>query len=252
MKDYKKVISERYDKQKYDGRGIKNNIYSLINPIGFYLELKSAQILSDFVKMLMVQENSLERIKICDCGCGDGIKSRFLAELLGNPAQVYGIEYSKNRLQHCKNMNAGIHYEYADITKRGEGIPFDVAFDGIMALDVFMHFVFEKDIISALQNIYDSLKRKGLFLWYDANADSHRDGKKQDIDHWGFSVSEMDKYASRVGFRLVKSFGVYTQIPVMNAPTVYLAGNIKNIWILELLEKLPFKKNNNIRIYRKE
>ncbi len=239
MKNYNKVIEERYDKQKYDGRGIKKNVYSLFNPIGFYSEFKSAQILLNFVRMC---HKSLDKINVCDCGCGDGVKTRFLAELLGNPKQIYGIEYSQNRLQHCIDMNPNIHYKYADLTKKGEGIPFDIQFDGIIAFVVFMHFDLEEDIMNALKNIYDSLKKKGLFLWYEANADSHKDGKTKNIDHWGFSTEEMDKYASNVGFTLIKQFGIYTQIPIINKATVYLPENINNIWVLELMEKLPFKK----------
>ena len=252
MKDYKKVIAERYDKQTYDGKGIKENMYSLINPTGFYGEFQSAKVLYEFVNMLAVRNKSWDMIKVCDCGCGGENKTRLMAELLGNPNQVYGIEYSKNRLQSCKSMNNYIHYEFADITVPGKGIPFEIQFDGVTAFVVFMHFSKEKDIISALQNIYDSLKKRGLFLWYEANADSHREGRAKDIDGWGFASKEMDKYASKVGFRLIRQYGVYTQIPVINTATVYLAKDIKNMDILGLLERLPFKKNNNVRIYCKE
>lgn len=132
------------------------------------------------------------------------------------------------------------------------GIPFNTQFDGITAFVVFTHFSRKYEIINALKNIYHALKPKGIFLWYEVNARSHWDGKRKNVDHWGFSTSEMDKYATNVGFRLFKKFGVYTQIPIINIPTIYLAKNIKNIWILELVEKLPFRKNNNIRIYCKE
>lgn len=251
MRSYKSVIRERYDKQRYDGSGIIKDIYSPINPIGFYGEFKAAQILYEFVNMLIADGRKLDRIKICDCGCGDGIKTRFIAELLENPNQVYGMEYSKNRLQHCRTMNGLIHYQYADLTKQ-DGIPFDVQFDGITAFVVFMHFNSEEEIMCALDNISKSLKRKGLFLWYELNAKSHWEGKKKNVDHWGFSANEMDRYASKSGFKLIRQFSVYTKLPIVNKATLYLAKNIKNIWILELLEKLSFRKNNIIKIYRKE
>lgn len=251
MKNYKRVIKERYDRQKYSGKAIVNDIYSLINPVGFYGEFKSAQILSEFVNMLLADGKSLDEIKICDCGCGDGVKTRFLSELLENPDHVYGTEYSENRLNHCEKMNALIHYKYADLTVL-DGIPFDIQFDGITAFVVFMHFASEKEIMCALHNIYRSLKSGGYFLWYELRADSHWEGKKKNIDHWGFSASEMDKYALKAGFKLQKESFVYRKIPIVNTATVYLAKNIKNICVLELLEKLPLKKNNLIRIYRKE
>lgn len=249
MRNYDKIIEERYDKQKYDGRSIKNNPYSLVNPIGFYQNYKATQVLHDFINMLNVRGKSLDKLRVCDCGCGDGVKTRFLAELLGNPEQVYGMEYSKNRLQHCKNMNPLIHYEYADLIKE---IPFDIQFDGITSFTVFMFFASENDIVSALGNIYASLKKKGLFLWLDPNVESHWKVKDKNIDGWGFSPNEMDEYASRVGLKFVKGFKLYSCIPVVNRTTAYMATSVKDIWALELLDKLPFRKNNIVRIYRKE
>ena len=67
-----------------------------------------------------------------------------------------------------------IHYAYADITKLGS-IPFDVQFDAITTFVVFMHFDTKKQIYHALKNIYNSLKKDGLFLWYDVNVKSHWD-----------------------------------------------------------------------------
>lgn len=48
---------------------------------------------------------------------------------MGNPELVYGMEYSENRLLHCKYMNPAIHYEYGDLIKK---IPFEIKFDGII------------------------------------------------------------------------------------------------------------------------
>lgn len=124
MKDYKTVVKVRYDKEKYDGRSIRNNIYSVINPTGFYGMFKEMEILRDYVNFINQRGKALDDIKVCDCGCGDGQVTRVLAELLGNAEQVYGVEYSKNRLSHCKNMNNVIHYEYADLTERGGGYTF--------------------------------------------------------------------------------------------------------------------------------
>lgn len=252
MKSYKRVVKERYDRQRYDGKGIINDIYSPVNPVGFYGEFKSAQILMDFVNMTVRNKKALDKIRICDCGCGDGVKTRFLAELLGNSEQIYGVEYSKNRLNHCRKMNPAIHYEFADLTEPGKGIPFGIPFDGITAFVVFMHFTTEKEIMCALRNVWQSLKRKGIFLWYELNAGSHWDGKRENADHWGFSASEMDRYAGKAGFRLIKEYGVYVKLPVMNQSSLYLAKDIKNIWALDVLEKLPLKKSNLVRIYCKE
>lgn len=249
MKNYKQVVEERYELDDFSGRGIENNIYARINNVGNYGFHKQIDIIRYFIKVIMGQTHKrLDEIQILDCGCGDGLVTRILAELLGNPDFVYGMEYSGNRLSHCKVMNPAIHYEYGDLTKK---IPFDIQFDAIVTFTVFMHFNLEEEIVAALNNIYNSLKSDGFFLWYDCNEKSHWDAKTKDIDGWGFSADEMDNYALNAGFKLVKGYGIYSRFPLLNTSTVYLAEHIKNIWILELLEKLPFRRNNNIRIYYK-
>ena len=126
--------------------------------------------------------------------------------------------------------------------------------DSKIELNQVEHFLKKEDMYARheiIKNIYSSLKQKGLFLWDEPNVKSHWEGKK-DIDGWGFSGKEMDKYAVKAGFKPIKQLGIYSKIPIINKPTLYMAGNIKNIWALEILEKMPFKKNNNIRIYCKE
>ncbi|MCI9592694.1 MAG: class I SAM-dependent methyltransferase [Lachnospiraceae bacterium] len=248
MKNYEAVVRGRYNRQKYDSSSVRNNKYMPINPTGFYGEFKANQVLFEFINMLYYRKKDLHKIRVCDCGCGDGNKTRFMAELLLQPNQVFGTEYSKIRLEHCKRMNNHIHYRYADLTKE---IPFDIQFDGITAFVVFMHFSSHKEINNALKNIYNSLNKNGLFLWYELGAKDHWDGTKEYVDSWGFSESQMDEYAFEVGFKLVRHFGVCTKIPIINQSSGYLIKNIKDLWMMELLEKFPFKKNNFVRIYSK-
>jgi len=249
VKNYEKVIEERYDKQDYDGDAIIKNIYSPINLTGFYGEFKSASILREFVCLLCKQGKKLDEIKVLDVGCGTGTKTRVLAELLGNASQVYGTEYSMKRMEYCTRMNSSIQYEYADMTK---GIPFNIKFDGIIAFVVFMHLSTEEEILSSLANIYNSLDENGHFMWYECYAKSHWDEKMANVDGLGYSKKEMDYYAAKVGFELVSEFGIYPVLPIFNVSTVYLAPKIKAVWLLELLDKLPFKKGNVIRIYKKK
>ncbi len=52
MKNYEAVVRERYDRQRYDGGSIAKNIYAPINPIGFYGDLKTNQVLFEYINML--------------------------------------------------------------------------------------------------------------------------------------------------------------------------------------------------------
>lgn len=173
MKEYEKVIASRYDKDQFNAKSINENVYSSVNPIGFYGDLKIREICIDFISMLN-HGKALENIRICDCGCGTGKIARFFAELIEDPERIYGVDYSKVRIDHCRKMNESIHYEYADLTKE---IPFAIQFDAITAFVVFMHFSTQKEIGDALKNINRSLKPKGLFLWYDTNEKSHWGGE---------------------------------------------------------------------------
>lgn len=248
MKDYKSVVRERYDQEAFDRQAIADNMYSLINPVGFYGEYNSVKILTHFINLLDAHRGEHDDISLLDCGCGVGLKTRIMAELIGSPTSVYGTDYSVNSIEHCKMMNSNINYHWGDITKE---IPFDVKFDAITAFVVFMHFSKEDEVKNALSNIYDSLKEDGLFLWYDTNVKSHWDSKER-ADGWGYSVKEMDKYAKEAGFRFVSGYGLYSIIPGLKTSTVYLSEQIKQMWLLDILDKMPFKKNNNVRIYMKD
>ena len=92
-----------------------------------------------------------------------GTNTRVLAELFANPDQVCGVEYSNYSLEFCRMMNPAIHYEWGDLTVAGAGLPFAEQFDGITAFVVLMHFTTDREILSALENIYVSLKKGGYF-----------------------------------------------------------------------------------------
>ena len=247
MKDYKWVVKERYDKEMFDRQAIADNMYSLINPVGFYGEYNSVKILTHFINLLDEYRGNHDQIRILDCGCGVGIKTRIMAELIGNPHNVYGIDYSVNSIEHCKKMNSNITYQWGDLTQE---ISFDIKFDAITAFVVFMHFSKEDEIVKALKNIYNSLKTGGVFLWYDTNVKSHWNSAEK-VDGWGYSIQEMDDYAKKAGFEFISGYGLYSVIPGIKTSTIYLSNQIKQIWLLEIMDKLPFKKNNNVRIYIK-
>lgn len=156
MRDYKQVVKERYELDDFSGKGIENNIYACINDVGNYGFHKEIDTLRHFIKVVFRETHKLlDEIRILDCGCGNGQVTRLTSELLGNSYNVYGFEYSKNRLDYCINMNPNITYKWGDIVA---GIPYEgMCFHGIMAFDVLSHLRKKEDVISALRNIFDSL-----------------------------------------------------------------------------------------------
>lgn len=253
MRDYQQVTRERYEKDDFSGEGIARNIYSAINPIGSYGIYKEFQLLRHYLKLVKtLRGKCLDELKILDCGCGGGTVTRLTAEILGNAENVYGFEFSQNRLAYCKKMNQSIKYEWGDIVK---SFPFlFIKFDAVMAFDVLSHIRQEKDLVQALKNIFNSLHNGGLFLWYDINAKTHF--RNFDADTQGFSGKEMEKYALDVGFELIEKSGVHKLISIplidKSMATCYLASKI-NITILEILcWLLPFPYANNVRIFKKK
>lgn len=252
MLDYREVVKERYDSQELSNSNAWNSgLYSFCNAVGFYSDLTCMKVLYDFYQILRKEAKFIQmpgckdKMKVLDVGCGMGTKTRAWAELLGNSDQVYGFEFSENRLEHCKNMNDKIHYEFGDMVK---GIPFECKFAAASAFVVLMHLREEKDILSALSNIYHSLEDRGFFLWYECNTKSHFISSEE-ADGNGYSAAEMDKYALMSGFVLVKSYGIHKVIK--GNSTVYWANKLPMI-ILDLISKcFPAKYGNLVRIYQK-
>jgi len=103
-------------------------------------------------------------------GCGTGSNTRLLAELVSSPENVFGMEYSKARLEIFKKNNPAILCKYGDLVKQ---IPFEEKFYAITAFAVLMHMKTAEELKRALMNIYNSLESGGYFLWYDPNSYDH-------------------------------------------------------------------------------
>lgn len=116
MRDYRQVNAERYEKDDFSGKGIEKNIYSPINAVGNYGLYKTCQILRWYISLLKrTTGKALCDIKLLDCGCGKGDWTRLISNLLGNCENVYGFEFSHNRLGYCQRMNPAINYAWGDI-----------------------------------------------------------------------------------------------------------------------------------------
>ncbi len=264
MRDYEQVNRERYEKDDFSGEGIERNIYSPINPVGNYGVFKITQLLRKYLMLIKsCCGKGYDEIKMLDCGCGTGVWTRTLANLLGRTENIYGFEFSKNRLAYCKSMNPAIHYFWGDIAgewmndKISTGEFFELSncrFDGILAVDVFSHLRKSEDIEKALNNVSKALADSGLFLWYDINAKTHDTNFEADTQ--GYSEEEMDKYARNNGFKLKYSNRMYGAIKVLGRSySTYYNVNDKwrDIVFMEIIEPVLLKFNHldNIRIYMK-
>lgn len=255
MRDYYQVNEERYEKDKFSGKAVEHNIYASINPIGNYGVYKMIQHLRKFI--LMVRNTSrkpYDEITFLDCGCGTGLWTRTAANMLESPENVYGFEFSRNRLRHCRKMNPAIHYVWGDIVG---GVPEEfmhINFDGIVAVDLLSQIRKKEDVITSITNIRKALSIKGLFLWYEINAKTHE--MNYDLDTQGFSEKEMDDYAAKCGLELVytdRAYGAFTFLGHKYSTYYNINDGWRGIRFMEFIEPilLMFGHLNNIRIYRK-
>lgn len=90
-----------------------------------------------------------------DVGCGTGANTRIISEILGNPKQVAGVDYSRKRIEQFKKMNPAIECMYGDITKEGSFDARENGYDGIVIIDCIMHLRKREDVLIALRTVED-------------------------------------------------------------------------------------------------
>lgn len=253
MIDYKQVVEERYNKESLEQSYGYENPYSLLNPIGFYTQQRIDELIRYFVLEIKSRTNGDAcSIKLLDVGCGKGGWTRRLVDFVGIPQNIYGLELSENRLNHCKEMNPAIKYGYADITEPILCKVGNTLFDGVVCADVLMHIRRREDVINAIKNIRDVMKPGGVLMWYDTLADTHFE--RYDADCQGFSEKEMDTLTKECDLRFLKSYSLFKQIKIGKHifSTVYHI-NERNVALCRIIEKIPFGKPVvTCRLYTKE
>lgn len=207
MKTYKEIIEERYDGVEKDIH-VYDNIYSLINPIGYQGDKKLRSVFYTAFNYIRNNGMDISQSNILDIGCGKGTTTRYFSELTGSSDNIYGIDLSEHRIQYATKMNPNISYKIGDIV---QSLSYPIMFDIIAALDVFMHLSDEQDILLALNNIKTQLNEHGYFIWYDAYSSDHYK-TTQNQDHSGFHPKQMIELAQKAGFKKVFQKNIFKKI----------------------------------------
>ena len=95
--------------------------------------------------------------KCLEVGFGDGN----LIETLAKKFEVYGVDISNFAIEEVTKKHSSERFKICDISK--EKMPFNDKFDVIVALNVIEHM---EDPKFALENIFNALRRKGIFVVY--------------------------------------------------------------------------------------
>lgn len=249
MKDYKQVVEERYNSS--DIKKNKSYRYGGLTKTGRIGSLTLDSFLPDYLKYLQkATQKDIDDLTVCDCGCGTGGVTRKIADILGNTKNVCGFEFSELRLNKCKEMNNCIEYKFGDLVKEIPEFSDKNLFDGMIASTVFMHIRKKEDVLSGLSNIYEKLHENGIFMWWEANSDTHY--VDYESEWMGFSRGEMIEHAESVGFKLIKSMKINPILPVVG-PLYYYKGN-KVPEALKLYlqyHNKPFRCLNNVMWFKK-
>jgi len=245
MKSYKEVVNERYDCLEKDIHPY-NNIYSILNPIGFYGDNKIRTVFHKCFNFIRRKQIDLTQVKVLDIGCGKGSTTRFFSELTDRPENVFGMDLSENRISCATKMNSNINYVVGDLLFPPS---FPITFEIITAVDIFMHLSSREEIILGLNNIKKLLNDDGYFIWYDAFAIDHFKTTEEQ-DHSGFHPNQMIDLAKEVGFNAVFRLNVFKKI-FWKYHSLYLVKRLpKNV--INLLEKiLPGNPGNVVFIFTK-
>lgn len=245
MKDYRDVIHERYSGREA-GQHIYAGQYSLINPVGFYGTARCREVFYHAFNELRRRGVDWSQQTILDVGCGSGGWTRFFAELIGEPANIAGVDLSEHRIAVARRNNPAIDYQVADITK----LPFDARrWNVVTAIDVFMHLHTREEIAAAFSGIHASLRPNGYFFLYDAFADTHFAGSNHD-DSRGYNPREVESFAQAAGFDLLFDLPVFRRVGRFHS--LYFARKGIPFLALELLERLlPGKPGNYLWVFQR-
>ncbi len=118
--------------------------------------------------LILLKKNGIKKGTVLDAGCGTGMLSMYLYE---NGYNVIGVDLSENMLFQARkkslSANYNIRWYNCDISK---SLPENNGFDAIVSsLDVVNHITDTKQVYSFFLNVYESLKKGGVFL-FDINS----------------------------------------------------------------------------------
>jgi len=245
MKSYKEVISERYDGVEKDIHPYEN-IYSILNPIGFYADKKIRHAFYKAFTFIRNRGADITQLNILDIGCGKGATTRFFSELTGNPRSVFGMDLSENRIASAIKMNSQINYVVGDIIYPPS---FPVKFDVITALDIFMHLSSKEELRSALNNVKQQLSGEGYFIWYDAYSSDHFKTTPTQ-DHSGFHPRQMDELAREAGFVKVFQLNIFKTL-LWRYHSLYLIKRIPQSLVNSIEKLMPGSPGNMLMVFVK-
>jgi ubiquinone/menaquinone biosynthesis C-methylase UbiE len=234
MKDYKRVVAERYEQAEHP----RDARYHPLKPLGFHLGERQRRAVWEALREVERRGLDLSRAQILDLGCGTGVWSRFLAEVTRAPEKVTGVDLSSRSIEEARRLHAGMRYEVADVlTMPAPEVPFDLVYSAV----VFSHMTTQAQLDAAMATVRRCLRPGGYFLWLDIWSPNHEQWVEGRDSH-GFPLSQMEGLCRGAGLE-----------PVWHAPlfktflgkyhSAYLLERVPP-WAVRALDVLPWPPGN--------
>jgi ubiquinone/menaquinone biosynthesis C-methylase UbiE len=135
--------------------------------------------------MVIDQIEIKQGMNILDLGCGTGSGTIDIASKLDGTGNVIGIDLSEKMIEQAKNKINTIDYTNIEfILGSGNKLAYDNYFDYVISTNAYHHFKNKNQIFL---NVYNSLKRNGVFILQDICND--------------FIVMKMVDLAGKIGER---------------------------------------------------
>jgi SAM-dependent methyltransferase len=129
------TVGEQWYKSYYCEKGIDRN--NLRNPQVLFQNL--AQEVAVLRALRMIDLDPLTN-RVLDVGCGEGASLIVFLRLGLAPANLYGIDFQKSRIDHARRLLPGLNFSWSDATQMD--FP-DDSFDLVTESTVFVHSVDE-------------------------------------------------------------------------------------------------------------
>jgi SAM-dependent methyltransferase len=109
-------------------------------------------------------------MKVADLGCGVGMTTRLLAELVGDAGQVVGIDYSAAQIEVARNLtpSSKSNVSFVEASATDTGLP-RMSFDLVYCRFLLIHLT-EPEL--AMREMYDLLKPGGILVIEDGDLTS--------------------------------------------------------------------------------
>ena len=164
--------------------------------------------LVDAIKLVNYKDLSQQYAKWADLGCGTGLFTYALANVLKYPGVIYAIDKHNQRLKKSLNPHdIQIFRQQLDFEKDSLDLPL---LDGILMANS-LHYIDDKSAL--LQNLAKILKPEGHLLVVEYDTDTP--------NHWvpfPVSFNTLKRQFQNLGFRFI--------IKIHELPSIYRTGNI--------------------------